>query len=215
MNFTDVMDRVATVLERKTGKKVYDKEIGEALGIKAPNFANAKKRNSVPVSKVAEFCAKNKVSINWVLYEQSTAMFEDNTDDIFKITFLKNINGSGGGEGINDNEKVEYLTLDRKSAERIGISNLKNVEAINLMGDSMEPSLKDGSIIVIDRTKTDISGGGIFAVNTPNGLTIKRVAINPAGGVDLISENKSYAISTLTTGEVTILGKVVGALEKM
>lgn len=216
MNFDDVMERVATVLERKTGKKVYDKEIAEALGMKAPNYTNAKNRNSVPIAKVAEFCAVNLVSINWVLYEQDTNMFDDNTDDIFKIAFFSNINGGGGGEAINnDDDEIEYLTLDRRSAERIGISNLKDVEAINLTGDSMEPTLKDGSIIVIDRTQIDITGGGIFAVNTPSGLSIKRVSLNPTGGLILISENKLYPDSHITEDEATILGKVVGSMEKL
>jgi len=41
------------------------------------------------------------------------------------------------------------------------------------------------------------------------------LAFNPSGGIDLISDNKNYPVSNVPLAGVTIIGKVVGSLEKI
>jgi phage repressor protein C with HTH and peptisase S24 domain len=216
MNFNDVMDRVAIVIEKDTGLKPYDRNIADAIGMSAPQYSSHKKRNAIPFRNIAEFCAKNNITINWVLYEQSSQKLVENDDEIFKIKRLRNINASGGAGAYNyDDEDYEYIYLDKKSANCLGIFSVKNIEAINLIGDSMYPTLKDKSIILIDKNQTNLTGSGIYVVGTTNGLFVKRLSINPNGGIDLISDNKNYPVFTIPFAESRIVGKVVGSLESV
>ena len=214
MDFKDVMDRLATVIEKETKIAPYDKNIAKAIGMSPSQYANHKKRNAIPYRNVSDFCAKHSITINWVLYQQSTQKLQENEEEIFKIKMLKQMNVSAGGGAFNDEEDIEYIHIDKYSAKHLGINSVKNIEAINFFGDSMNPTLKENSIIIIDRNQTNLSNSGIFVVNTVSGLFVKRLAINPNGGIDLISDNKNYPVVTMWD-EIYIVGKVVGALEKI
>jgi len=215
MNFDNVMDRVATIIEKNIGKMPYDKNIAEALGMSAPQYANCKKRNAVPMINVANFCKDNYVTINWVLFAQSSPRLSKNDEEIFHIKRLKDINASGGYGAENYCEACEYMAIDKTTASYIGITNTDSMEAINIIGDSMEPTLKDNSIIILDRSKTTLVNSGIFVIRTSGGLFVKRLALSPKGGVALISDNKNYPTSDISFNEVTIVGKVVGSLERI
>ena len=216
VNFEEVMERVGDIVEKEIGTRPYDKDIAKALGIAPAQYSNNKKRKNIPFEKISEYCAKKRVSINWVLYEQSSQMLNSNTEEIFKIKLLNDINGSAGGGSFNEEtENFSYLSLDRVYSDMLGISEGDSVEAIRIVGDSMETTLKDNSIVIIDRNRTNIQNGGIFVLNTENGVLVKRVAINPSGGIDLISDNKNYPSQPVAQEGVTVIGKVIGALEKI
>ncbi len=215
MDFIEVMDRLAIIIEQIEGKKPYDKTIAEKLDLTPTNFANMKKRNSIPYEELALFCGKNKVSLNWVLLNQNGRMIADYEEEVWNIRYIDRINPScGGGAYDDENPKIKYLRINKEAAQSIGITNPKNVEAITITGDSMYPTIKENATVLIDRTKSQFEEGGIFVINTNNGLFVKRLSLNPNGGVDLISDNKIYSTTTMLAEEVIIIGKVVASLEK-
>ena len=215
MEFDKVIDRIKAILEKESGRKILDKEIAKLIEISPSQYSTMKQKNKIPIEKIVNYCALNKISINWILFGQSIDMLDSDSENIFRIKFLSNISGSAGGGAINyDNTDYTYITLDKVYMELLGIGSLKYIEAIRVSGDSMEPTITDNAIAVIDRSKTDIKQGGIFVVNTVAGTFIKRVTTNPQGGVDLISDNKIYPIQTINEDEGTIVGKVIGTLEK-
>jgi phage repressor protein C with HTH and peptisase S24 domain len=89
------------------------------------------------------------------------------------------------------------------------------LEAIHVDGESMEPTLQDGSIVFLDRTQTNINKNGIFIAQTLNGLYIKRIQQRADGMVELISDNTVYPPQAIHPDEVTIIGKVVGNIESL
>ncbi len=96
-----------------------------------------------------------------------------------------------------------------------GADNLKNIEAINVTGDSMEPTLNNGNIIFIDKTKNDPSKDGIYAFVNENGLFVKRIQKRVDGGLDVISDNKEYPAQIVLKNDINILGKVVSSIGKV
>jgi phage repressor protein C with HTH and peptisase S24 domain len=90
-----------------------------------------------------------------------------------------------------------------------GERELKNIEAINVSGDSMEPTFSYNDIVFINRSKTDLQRGGIFTIRTEAGLFIKRIVRRIDGKIDIISDNKVYATQTLDSRELEVLGRVV------
>ncbi|MBU4024396.1 S24 family peptidase, partial [bacterium] len=82
-------------------------------------------------------------------------------------------------------------------------------EAINVSGDSMEPTFSYNDIVFINRSKTDLQRGGIFTIRTEAGLFIKRVVRRIDGKIDIISDNKVYATQTLDPRELEVVGRVI------
>jgi len=216
MNNIEVLERLADIVEISLGRKPYDKDIANALGMSPANYSNMKQKNRLPLEAIVTYCAKQRININWVLFEQSSKMLEEKTEAVFKIRFLENINGSAGAGAFNDdNDDFTFLSIDPIYKELLGIKETDKIEAIRIIGDSMEDTLSEGSIILIDRNKTELVNGGVFVINTTGGVLVKRISINPSGGIDLISDNKSYPVTTMPAEEIIVIGKVIGALEKI
>lgn len=216
VDFTEVMERVSIIMETELGVVPYDKNIANELGLSPTQFANNKKRNKIPYFEIARFCDKHEITINWILLGKSSMRLIEREEDIYKIRLTENINASCGGGGFCEEEaEIKYIYIDKHSIEKLGITNVNNIEAIHAVGDSMYPTIKEDSTVLIDKTVNVLKPGGVYAVNTISGLFIKRLAINPNGGIDLISDNKLYDTITMSAEEMTIVGKVVGSLEKI
>lgn len=215
MDFSNVMDRVATILERESESKILDKDIAKALGMSTTQYSNAKQRNSIPYEKIAGFCAKNRVSINWVLYEQSTEMLKTDSEHGIQIKLFGDVNASAGGGAFNDDENYTYFSIDPAYARLLNISNKDKIDAITVTGESMEPTLKDGSIILIDRNKTNIVNGSIFVINAGGTVYIKRLMMRPDGNIDMISDNDIIPTQEASVEESIVIGRVIGALERI
>lgn len=215
-NINEIIEKLRDVLssEKKDGK-VFDKEIATALDLTSVNFATMKKRNSVPFSNILDFCALKKISINWMLYGQDPSSLIDTTDKYW-IKYFPTVSVSAGGGAYDDEDDYEKLDLPDFFVNIVGgKENLKNIEAINVTGDSMEPTLNNGNIIFIDKTKNNVSKDGIYAFINENGLFVKRIQRRVDGGLDVISDNKEYPIQVVNKDGINVLGKVVSSIGKV
>lgn len=216
MDFAAVMERVSLIIESNLGRKPFDKDIAEALEIAPAQYSNNKKKQNIPSLKIIEYCVKHRININWVFSKQGSKSLDNNNENISKIRIINGVNASAGGGAFNeDHEDIDYLSIDNKYLHKIDTRNSKHIEAITISGDSMEPVLNDDSIVLIDREKIKIGNGGIFVVNTTSGLMAKRVSIGQNGTIDLMSDNKLYDTVSVPIDDTYIVGKVIGALEKM
>jgi hypothetical protein len=82
------------------------------------------------------------------------------------------------------------------------------LSAIAVTGDSMEPLLRDGDEILVDRTPRPLRDG-IHVVRLDDTLLVKRVQAVPAGRLRLISENDAYPPLEVAGQEVEVIGRVV------
>lgn len=212
----EIIEKLKDVLsESKVGTKVFDKDVATALNIPQATFATMKKRNSIPYEEILEFCALKKISVNWLFFDQAVDMLKAETDKFFQVRYFADIRASAGGGAYGFDEDFETITLDEKIMHNmVGLGNTE-LEAIHVDGESMEPTLQDGSIVFLDRSQTNINKDGIFIASTTAGLFIKRIRQRADGMVELISDNKAYSPEVLAPDEVTIVGKVVGNIESL
>ena len=212
----DVIKKIKEIIAlEKKGKKVFDKDVANALAIPQTTFATMKKRNSIPFKEILEYCANKKLSINWLFFDQSIEMLAEETDKFFKVHYFSDIRASAGGGSFNFDDNYEVLSIDRTLMNNITASSSETLEAINVDGESMEPTLQDGSIVFIDRNQTNINKDGIFVASTTAGLFIKRIRQRADGMIELISDNKTYSPEIITLEEVEIVGRVVGNIESL
>ncbi len=209
-----VLQKVKDVLSQEVGeRKVFDKDVAEALGINQLTLATMKNRSKIPYKEILEFCAKRKISINWLLFDQIVESLQAETDKYARIHYFRDIYASAGGGALNEDESSEMMYLDEEIVHKLGgIGMIKHIQAINVLGDSMEPTLFSGDVVFINQEYTNAKKAGIYVVSTPAGLFIKRLQLHVNGTVALVSDNEAYAPEIMDAQEVTVLGKVVGKL---
>ena len=201
MEFDKITEKIKDIISEEVGeRKVLNKDVAKALGITPEHLSMLKKRNKIPFEELAYFCAKRKISLNWLLFDQQIENIASQTEKFAKIRYFKDINASAGGGAVNFDENYEILYIDKKIIH-------KDLDAINVIGDSMEPTIKDGSIIFIDRNDKNVQNGGIFVIATTAGVFVKRVNLKSNGKIELISDNKLYPNETVE--DAKIIGKVV------
>ncbi len=216
MDFNKISEKIRMHLQQKYDIKIYDADIAKELNISKEHYSRSKKSNTVPLKSIIEFCAKENIVINYILFDQSPDSLMKTTDKLITIKYFRHINTSAGWGALNDNEDFEYLTLDEQVATSLGDkTKLLHVEAINAIGDSMEPIIKDKAIIFIDRSNIIPlkDKKEIYVLQTPGGTLVKRLDITAHGKLKLISENPIYETETIDFSEVSIIGKVIGVTQ--
>lgn len=81
------------------------------------------------------------------------------------------------------------------------------LNVIEVQGDSMEPTLRDGDEILVDRSPRPLRAG-IHVVRVDDVLLVKRVE-RAGERLRLISDNRAYPEVERPLGEVEVVGRVV------
>lgn len=120
-----------------------------------------------------------------------------------------------GGPVCNDVAVVERIQVSIEwFKQNISRYRTQGHQLVTARGDSMEPTINSGDIVVVDVRDTDVTQEGIFCLNYGGGVTIKRIQVLPFG-VEFISDNKLYNSFVLKGQEldaIKIIGRVVTAL---
>ena len=82
------------------------------------------------------------------------------------------------------------------------------LSAIRVMGDSMDPLLRDGDEILVDRTPRAFRVG-VHVVRLGDALHVKLLQAVPPGRLRLISKNPAYEPVEVAMADVDVVGRVV------
>lgn len=116
---------------------------------------------------------------------------------------------AGGGTLIHSEQIVDHLTFRSDWVRNaLGVSP-KALALINVKGDSMEPTLSNGDVILIDTTKSGFDDNAVYVLGLDGTLLVKRVKRNFDGSVLVSSDNILYPPDTIK-GELVNSLKVVG-----
>jgi phage repressor protein C with HTH and peptisase S24 domain len=97
------------------------------------------------------------------------------------------------------------------------ITSIENLVTLIAYGTSMEPTFRDGSILLVDRGVRAVTIDGVYVLSMDNQLYVKRVTRRlPDGALVVTSDNSAYARSVIENGErsqVEVLGRVVWSFD--
>jgi phage repressor protein C with HTH and peptisase S24 domain len=96
---------------------------------------------------------------------------------------------------------------------KAGWQNIEQTYAIQITGDSMEPTLSSGSHVFIDTSHKYPSPPDLYAVNYGHGLTIKRVELLPEDKIRIISDNDRYSDFEFHKQDIEVYGRVVASFQ--
>jgi SOS-response transcriptional repressor LexA len=101
---------------------------------------------------------------------------------------------AGAGRANAEEEVVERLAFRREWLSRIGVSPAQAV-LVKVRGDSMQPTLADGDLVLIDRARTEGSKGRVYALVDVSGDTrVKRLDRPDRATLVLRSDNPAHPL---------------------
>lgn len=212
MQFHEIIEKLKDILSQElSNRKVLDQDIADALGLDRTIFRKQKSRNSVPYFEIMQFLAKRKISINWFFFSQLPESLVDTTSNCVLLKYNNSTFKAGTPENSIES-KYSYIILDNLFVTYLDIDH-KTTELIIVTGDSMHPTIKDNTMVFIDKNIND-EIDGIYAFETPQGLFVKRLEIHD-GIYKVISDNKEYEVQYSLGKDLTIIGKVSGQLARV
>ncbi len=118
------------------------------------------------------------------------------------------LGASAGPGALADAEQPSgALRFSHRWLRRLGLDPA-NLSVIEVEGDSMEPTLRDGDEIIVDRSLRTMRAG-IHVIRLDDVLLVKRIEAGPAGLLRVISDNPAYPRSERPERDITIIGRVV------
>ncbi len=118
------------------------------------------------------------------------------------------IGASAGSGALTDGEAAHgTLSFSRGFVKEQGLDP-DLVSVIRVEGDSMEPLLRDGDEILVDRRPVRLADG-IHVIRIDDTLMVKRLALMPGAELAIISENAAYPRLIRTLNDVQVIGRVV------
>lgn len=106
------------------------------------------------------------------------------------------------------NGKLSGLAFCRSWLGQHGL-DAKELSALYVSGNSMEPTIRNGDTILMDQAQIEISDGDIFVIKDSDALMIKRMQRQLGNRIRMLSDNPNYPVSEAPAGEIEVVGKVV------
>ena len=117
------------------------------------------------------------------------------------------LQAAAGGGALDLDETVKsYAYFRHEWLSRQGLI-ADRCSLIGVMGESMEPTLPEGAIILLDRNRRQRREGSIFVVRTEDGLVVKRVGKSDDGRWQLVSDHPRWPVAPWPN-DATVIGEV-------
>ena len=212
MTYIQIIEKLRVILSIELHKDiVYDSDIAVALGIDYDVLRKQKSRNSPHYYEIMQFLAKRNISINWFFFNQLPESLIESTSNYILLKYRHSVIGSAGAGAHNSEIEYSPMILDKQLLNYIN-SNYTYTEIVKVFGDSMEPSIPNESLVFIDKNMIDLKSTGVYAINTNEGLFIKRIKIKD-DQLYMESDNKEYI--DIEIDDFEIVGEVKGVFYKL
>lgn len=188
-------------------------DLARELGVGRAAVSLVKKKGTVPPRWVLDLSVRYGLDSTWLETgegaarpEEASALFSEEYRRIPKVAARL----SAGGGSFETEAGVEgYYAFRSEWIEGKGTPT--DMVLMEVHGNSMEPELREGDIVLLDQSRRDILAGGIYAVGVEDTVMVKRVEKLP-GQVVLHSDNTDYSPIHLRGDEldnVRVLGRVI------
>lgn len=138
-------------------------------------------------------------------------------DDVVFIPLLDVVASAGPGIENPFPDAIDHLPFPKRWLDELGVPE-SFARLLELGGDSMEPTIRDRSICLLDTRFHTPRVEGIYALIDGKDVRIKRIGRGWEGKVVLISDNERYDSETLAGPDaeaLRIAGKIVWAGGKL
>lgn len=146
-----------------------------------------------------------------VLFPEDIKPVACNLDDFVMVPKVKARLGAGSSLIVDGDVKGLYA-FRQDFMERLHVINWRSLVLFDVMGDSMDPEIKNGDSVLVDTSDREIIGGLIYAIRVEDEIQVKRLNKVP-GEIVVESVNKDVApfripASKIEDGGFGVIGRV-------
>jgi len=214
---SETFDTVWARICEVTGWKNYG-EMADFLGIKAPSVSGAKKRGAMPIEWIIKIARSYQTTEEWVstgegikrkreeIREPHPAVWPN---DEYALIPRYNVEVSAGAGALVDGEAlIGTMAFKREWLRRMGFEVAK-LALVTAKGDSMEPTVCDGDLLLVDMRQVEIVDGAIHVIRSNDHILVKRLQMGMTGQVIVRSDNARYSPMESTRRALQVVGRVV------
>ncbi|MCL2123270.1 MAG: helix-turn-helix transcriptional regulator [Desulfovibrionaceae bacterium] len=213
-----------------------DAALAAFLGITHQALSRARSNGKIPSAWIPLIAEKTDVSADWLFFgrgsmhpEQASSAGEIPTPspptfplNMRKIHDAENVDlvllplvaarlAAGSGSLESGGELVGRFAFRSDWVYRKG--NPEKMVLMRVTGDSMEPEIRHGDMVLIDREKTQIYGHALYAVGVNDEIYIKEIETLPGRRLVLRSLNSRYTpIEIDLRGDLADSVRIIGRI---
>jgi SOS-response transcriptional repressor LexA len=206
-----IIEKLKKALELKN-----DTEVAKALESDPRLLGTWKKRGTVPYDKIIKLCLRNNINLQWIFSDGcflptvcNESGLVSEADGYVRVPRYEVKASAGGGAIIHSEQIVDHLFFKTEWVKNVLGIPRDFLALISVQGDSMEPTLSNGDLILVDIRTSKVEDGAIYVVQYDDALLVKRLQKKYDGSVVIRSDNPLYEPEILH-GEDAINLKIVG-----
>lgn len=201
--------------------------LAEELGVSRGAVSDAKSKDKIPAEWLLKLFRGYGVNPFWLETGRGSMQLDQRTvregevaeadasgerqaGEFDYVPMVKARLSGGGGSLETSADVVGYYAFRR--GWLAGKGDIRSMRLMRVTGESMEPTLEDEDVVLVDLSQRDILTGKIYAVRIDDEIVVKRLDKKP-GTLVLISDNRRfYDPLEIGLGEqvnVDILGRVI------
>lgn len=197
-----------------------ESDLARILEIHPSSVGAAKKRNQIPTGWIEKVADDFSINSDWLFFGRGQMLVETSccsppraenlSGDVVLLSIVEARLTATGEEFTAGDGHLRACPFPRDYLLRKG--NPGNMVLMRVSGESMEPDICDNDIVLIDRSKTDLFPGRIYAVGFDECVYLRKVDMLP-GKLLLQSSNPSFPPMETEVKQsrqgVRILGRVL------
>ncbi|WP_315368888.1 S24 family peptidase [Kingella oralis] len=194
------IDRAKIAIDAKS-----DSDLARWLGVATSVISGYRRRETVPLEQCIKIAEQTGVSLDWLILgkgdqqaqSNSTVQNYDDNDAVW-VPLYDVYASAGGGADIWGEEVEQLIPFSRLWLNQKNLHS-QDLACIKVRGDSMEPTLNNGDVILVNTARQ--VGDGVFVVRIGSLLRVKRLQTLLNGSLKISSDNPIYESETLNPKE--------------
>lgn len=212
----------------RKNKRLSQQDVADGVGVAQNAVAkieSGKTKHPRNIEGYADFLG---VTSQWLLFgsnpNPTNAVQDESPSHIqhskfVKIPILEASLAAGAGSYATDDVITEYMEIGRNRLEKYQVSE-NSVTIVPIRGDSMEPTLMSGDLLLINTAAHKPISGKIFAFDFDGDLRIKRFNKRLDGSWLISSDNddknlyRDETVSAHNINQLRVIGQAVTIVER-
>ncbi|WP_429233055.1 S24 family peptidase [Aeromonas salmonicida] len=148
--------------------------------------------------------------------EESIVTYNSKMQDYTLVDCYQVFASAGFGATVSDELKTDPMAFRTDWLKKEGLAP-ERLAVIRAKGDSMEPTISNNDIILVNLCNGDALRDGLYVLRIGDSLLVKRLQFDVLGGIKVISDNPGYETQVVTKdqrADVHIVGRVAWAGKK-
>jgi phage repressor protein C with HTH and peptisase S24 domain len=199
----------------RTSLQLTQAALATTVGVSQDTISRIERTGAIEPVVLIAICCVHKVSRAWLERGEGPMFAGELQEGEFSPVPLVNLR-LAAGSGAEIYEEGELKQLQFRTAWLRGDlrASVANLVAMRVEGESMEPTLSAGDVVLVDRSRTDPTRDGLYALRQDNALLVKRTRAE-GGRVLLVSDNPEFPATVFPwpapIHRAQVIGRVVWA----